>query len=693
MLELLAPAGSMEALTAAVQNGADAVYMGFGDFNARRNAKNFTEADFASAVSYCHLRGVKVYLTLNTLLTDRELPPAAELARRASELGADAVLIQDPGVLRAVRQAAPDLTLHASTQMTVHSLDGVKACADLGFKRAVLSRELPASEIEYICDRSPIEIEVFGHGALCMCYSGQCYFSAVVGERSGNRGLCAQPCRMKYGWNGRADSYPLSLKDACMADRLRQLKKLGVSCLKLEGRMKRAEYVAVVTRIYSTLLKEDRMPTKEEIAALEAAFSRQGFTQGYLDDNTGPHMFGVREEKTPEPKELFDQARQTYVNQETPRVNVKFYALVRPEEPVQVGVEDPQGRVVTAAGDIPQAARTLPITAEQVEKQLSRTGGTPYHCLGVKALVEPGLSVPLSTLNALRRQVLEGLSQKRQALPQVNTGEFKAGARYENPAAPPSLTISVRKAGQISPDLLRLAPAILYVPAEELAAHPECLKGLRPETALGVIPPRVVWDRELPQVMKQLEAARELGATEALIGNLGMIAPCKKLGFTLRADYGLPVFNAQALKELKRFDFASATASFELKLAQLRDISKALPTEAIVYGRLPLMLTENCIIKNRTGRCTCEGENILTDRKGERFPVVKAPGCRSEILNSRKLFLADKPEWKKAGLTYARLMFTTENPWECVQALERYQGEGQWSPAEFTRGLYYRGVE
>ena len=413
MLELLAPAGSMEALTAAVQNGADAVYMGFGDFNARRNAKNFTEADFASAVSYCHLRGVKVYLTLNTLLTDRELPPAAELARRASELGADAVLIQDPGVLRAVRQAAPDLPLHASTQMTVHSLDGVKACADLGFKRAVLSRELPASEIEYICDRSPIEIEVFGHGALCMCYSGQCYFSAVVGERSGNRGLCAQPCRMKYGWNGRADSYPLSLKDACMADRLRQLKKLGVSCLKLEGRMKRAEYVAVVTRIYSTLLKEDRMPTKEEMAALEAAFSRQGFTQGYLDDNTGPHMFGVREEKTPEPKELFDQARQTYVNQENPRVNVKFYALVRPEEPVQVGVEDPQGRVVTAAGDIPQAARTLPITAEQVEKQLSRTGGTPYHCLGVKALVEPGLSVPLSTLNALRRQVLEGLSQKK----------------------------------------------------------------------------------------------------------------------------------------------------------------------------------------------------------------------------------------------------------------------------------------
>ena len=257
MLELLAPAGSMEALTAAVQNGADAVYMGFGDFNARRNAKNFTEADFASAVSYCHLRGVKVYLTLNTLLTDRELPAAADLARRASGLGADAVLVQDLGVLRAVRQAAPDLTVHGSTQLTVHNLDGAKACADLGMKRVVLSRELPASEIEYICTHSPIEIEIFGHGALCMCYSGQCFFSAVVGERSGNRGLCAQPCRMKYGWNGRADSYPLSLKDACMADRIRQIRKMGVSCLKLEGRMKRAEYVAVITRIYSTLIKED----------------------------------------------------------------------------------------------------------------------------------------------------------------------------------------------------------------------------------------------------------------------------------------------------------------------------------------------------------------------------------------------------------------------------------------------------
>lgn len=686
MLELLAPAGSMEAVTAAVQNGADAVYLGFGDFNARRNAKNFTEADFAAAVSYCHLWGVKVYLTLNTLLTDRELPAAAELAKRASQLGADAVLIQDLGVLRAVKMAAPDLTLHASTQMTVHSLDGVKLCADLGMKRCVLSRELPAGEIEYICTRSPIEIEVFGHGALCMCYSGQCFFSAVVGERSGNRGLCAQPCRMKYGWNGRADGYPLSLKDACMAGNIRQLRRMGVACLKLEGRMKRPEYVAVVTRIYSTLIREDRLPTAEEMADLEAAFSRNGFTSGYFDDRPGPEMFGTRDEKTPEPRELFAQARRTYENAQTGRVPVKFYAMVRTGEPVQVGAEDPDGRVVTAAGAVPEAARNVPVTAEQVEKQLSRTGGTPYVSLGCRALVEEGLSVPLSALNALRRQVLDDLSAQRQALPQVRLGEYKEGARYENPTGAPGLSVSVRKAEQISPDLLNLAPAILYVPAEELAAHPEKLKGISRETVLGVIPPRVVWDREQAKVTEQMERARDLGATEALIGNLGMVDSARHLGFALRADYGLPVFNAQALKEFKRLGFVSATASFELKLAQIRDLSKVIPLEAIVYGRLPLMLTENRLGKS-------EGENILTDRRGERFPVVRTAGGRSEILNSKKLFLADKPDWQHVGLTWGRLFFTTENPWECAQVAERYQGKNNWAPNDFTRGLYYRGVE
>ena len=263
MLELLAPAGSMEAVAAAVQNGADSVYLGYGDFNARRNAKNFTPEEAAAAVSYCHLRGARVHLTLNTLLTDRELARAAEQAAHASRIGVDAVIVQDLGVARMLRQVAPDLPLHASTQMTVHSLDGVKACADLGFTRVVLGRELSRDQIAYICQHSPVEIEVFGHGALCMCWSGQCFLSSVIGGRSGNRGLCAQPCRLQYGWSGRADGYPLSLKDLSMARHLKELSDMGVACLKLEGRMKRPEYVAIVTGIYSRAIREGRDPGPE----------------------------------------------------------------------------------------------------------------------------------------------------------------------------------------------------------------------------------------------------------------------------------------------------------------------------------------------------------------------------------------------------------------------------------------------
>ena len=270
MLELLAPAGSPEAVTAAVQAGADAVYLGFGDFNARRNAKNFTLEELTQAVSYCHVRGVKVYLTLNTLLTDRELPAAAETAAQAAQAGVDAVLIQDLGVLRMLRQAAPRLAVHGSTQLTVHSLEGVRRCAELGMTRVVLSRELSREAIEYICLRSPIEIEVFAHGALCMCYSGQCFFSSVIGGRSGNRGLCAQPCRLAYGWGRKADGHPLSLKDMSLAGHLQELRKLGVKCVKLEGRMKRPEYVSIVTGIYARAIHEDREPTAEELRQLDS---------------------------------------------------------------------------------------------------------------------------------------------------------------------------------------------------------------------------------------------------------------------------------------------------------------------------------------------------------------------------------------------------------------------------------------
>ena len=694
-MEILSPAGSPEALRAAVCAGADAVYLGFGQFNARRGAKNFTPDEFASAAAYCRLRGVKVYLTLNTLCSDREMADAVDCAVQASRLGADAVLVQDMGLVRALRQCAPGLPLHASTQMTLHSLDGVKQAADLGMTRAVLARELSRRDIAYICEHSPIEIEVFVHGALCMCYSGQCFMSSVIGGRSGNRGMCAQPCRLPYGWGDElAAGHPLSLKDMSLAGHLRELRDMGVASAKIEGRMKRPEYVYIVTKVYADALRDGREPTAEELSRLEQAFSRQGFTDGYFTERKGPEMFGVREEAK-NPRELFAQAKAAYEKGEGPGVPVKLYALIRAGEPIRVGVEDPEGRVATAEGNVPEAARRRATTREEVEGQLIKTGGTPYRAADVRALVQDGLAVPLSALNGLRRRVLDDLSKQRAALPQRRHGEYKMGARYENHRGEPDLIVSLRRAGQLTFELVKAKPALITLPAEEIAARPDDVKAaIGRGVPVAAVLPRICFDRELPGLRKELEACREAGVADAYVGNLGLVPLCRELGFNLRGDFGLQVFNSQGMKEYKRLGFRSLTASFELKLAQIRDLSKAVDLEMIAYGRLPLMITENCAIKNQSGKCVCSNVNLLTDRKGVRFPVEKAYGCRNEVLNANKVFLADKAaDWKRAGLRAIRLLFTTENGVECVQVLDAYRGTGNYVPNNYTRGLYYRDVE
>ena len=694
-MEILAPAGSPEAVRAAVCAGANAVYLGFGSFNARRNAKNFTQEELSQAISYCHVRGVRLYLTLNTLVSDREMEQAAQQAATASQLGMDAVLVQDLGMVRVLRQVAPDLPVHASTQMSIHNLDGVKQAADLGIRRVVAARELSQDDLAYLCAHSPIEIEAFVHGALCMCHSGQCFMSSAIGGRSGNRGLCAQTCRLPYGLgDGPAEEHPLSLKDMSLAGHLRELERMGVACAKIEGRMKRPEYVYVVTKIYADALREGREPTREEQEQLRAAFSRQGFTDGYFTGHKGPDMFGVRQ-KEPEPKQLFAKARAVYEKGDGPGVPVKFYAMIRPGEPVQVGVEDGEGRVVTAQGALPEVARTRAVTAQDVEGQLGKTGGTPYRCTGVRSLVSDGLSVPLSTLNGLRRQVLDGLSARRALLPPRRHALYKVGARYENPRQEPKITLALRRADQLSCELLRQKPALLYLPVEEICGHPQAAaQALEQEIPVAAVLPRVCFDREMEELQGQLEQCRRLGVAQALVGNLGMVGPARRAGMALRGDFGLQVFNSQALKEYKRLGFVSLTASFELKLAQIRDLSKAVDTELIAYGRLPLMVTENCIIKNQFGKCVCDNPNQLTDRKGVRFPVLRAYGCRNEIFNANKLFLADKAQdYRRAGLWAIRLSFTTENALECAKVLERYRGGGSYTPSNYTRGLYYRDVE
>ncbi|MBE6989692.1 MAG: U32 family peptidase [Ruminococcaceae bacterium] len=698
MTELLAPAGSWEAMTAAVQSGADAVYMGFGSFNARRNAKNFTDEEFARAAAYCHLRGVRVYLTLNTLLTDRELPAAADALRRASDMGVDAVLVQDWGVLQLARQVAPDLPLHASTQMSLFSLGGAMLARELGVERVVLARELARNDIRTICRRCGAQVEVFVHGALCMCYSGQCAMSALIGQRSGNRGTCAQPCRLPYGVNGLCgNDRPLSLKDVNLSSHLRELQEMGVACLKIEGRMKRPEYVAVVTSIYRRLLDEGRGPTPREAARLEAAFSRSGFTDGYYRGEKGPHMLGSRPENARWPEELFAAAREDYEKIEHRAVPVDMRCVIRAGEPAALtAAAERNGRTVTAEarGAVPEPGRTRSLTAEELRTRLGKTGGTAFTVRAVETELDEGLMLSAGTINALRRQVLEDLTNRLSAVPVSGAWPRRTSPEDLLPppcppqADEPELTCSIAAAAQLTPELAESAAAV-YIPLELLDTME--LAPYAARTKLFAVLPRVFRTAD-EAVFRAVLEQHALHLSGALIGNLGHLSVAEGLGMDLRGDFGLNVFNSRSLLLLRDLGLHGATVSFELRHQQVRDLQKYLPCEAIVYGRLPLMITENCPAANTVG-CSHGDGAVLTDRTGAVFPVLCAYGCRSEIENSRVLFLADKPEYRRCGLTRARLRFTTESPEVCLAAIRRYRGQSDWTPANYTRGLFYRGVE
>ena len=695
-MELLSPAGSFAAVRAAALNGADAVYFGFGDYNARRNAKNLTEEEAKEAISFCRVRGVKTYITLNTLMTDRELIKAERFVKLLNEEGADAVIVQDLGLARLIKMVAPDLPMHASTQMTVHSLDGVLAAQKLGFSRVVLARELPLTEIEYISKNAPIETEVFVHGALCMCYSGQCYMSSVIGQRSGNRGLCAQPCRLQYSFFGEATDYHLSLKDLSLAGHLRELKDAGVACLKIEGRMKREEYTAVCTSIYATALKEEREPTRMEVGQLVTAFSRDGFTDGYFTGKKGNWMFGVKSEAPPkDEKTLYQEAKSTYApDKEVSRVNLNFSFVAYKDKKVLLACEDEDKNNHIAEAEPAEIALNRWTTVADIEGSLKKTGGTIFSPGAVNVHIDDGLMIPLSTINALRRECTQKILEKRIAVLPRRSAEFYPGFQRINRTEAPAFTISAMKFEQLSIDLLKCRPELLYLPLNEAYQNREDIEVLQSGGQnCGIIMPRIMFDSEWPKVESILSKMRAIGIVDALCGNIGQIEALIRMGFSPHGDFGLNVMNSQSLKELKKLGLLSATLSFELNMPQIRDISKCIDTELIIYGRLPLMVTENCVIKSRTGNCACESAVNLIDRTGKSFPILQEFEHRNVILNSHKLFLADKDDYKHVGLSFARFLFTTENQRECASVVNSYLNKENYEPSMMTRGLYYRGVE
>ena len=524
--EVLAPAGSTESLTAAVRAGADAVYLGAARFSARAGAKNFGTQELEQAVSYCHVRGVKVYLAVNTLVLDDELPEAVSLLREACVLSVDAVLLQDMGLVRLLRRCAPELRLHASTQTGVHTAAGAKVLYEAGFRRVVLARELSLREMEAIRRECPIELEVFVHGALCMSVSGQCYFSSVLGSRSGNRGMCAQPCRLPFSVPG-GTGHDLSLHDLSLIDRIGELERAGAASLKIEGRLKRPEYVAAATR--ACRLAADGNPVPPELTEhLRAVFSRSGFTQGYADGKLGRAMFGVRskEDVKGATERVLRPLREIY-SSEAQRIPVDFTLKISYNEPMLLTASDGGGHSVRAEGSVPEKARSIPADGERCKKQIEKTGGTPFFAKSVVCDVEPGLAVSAAELNRLRREALGMLADARAKRKPVPFKECDPVRPCGHRAGP--MRLRARFSTDELPESAKRCE-LVYVPYTTDPHRLSCLLESGFHAALEL--PRGLFGIE-ENVRRRLELAKSAGITDVWAGNLD--------GARLAMDVGLDV--------------------------------------------------------------------------------------------------------------------------------------------------------
>ena len=677
-MEILAPAGGMEQLIAGVRSGADAVYLGAGGFNARQNAENFDSQTLNRAVAYCHERGVKAHITLNTLVMDDELAALTATLDEIVASGADAVIVQDPAVAMLVRSRYPDLPMHASTQMTIHNAAGAQALMGLGFSQAVLARELSIEEIAAIHKAAPIPLEVFVHGALCVCVSGQCYLSSILGGRSGNRGLCAQPCRTNMTLKGRP--YALSLKDMTGLAHMEELARAGVATLKIEGRMKRPEYVAAAVTACRNALSGQRV----DMDTLQAVFSRSGFTDGYLTGKRNREMFGYRtkEDVTAAGKVLSTIAA-SYAA-EPGRIPVEMSLVIAPEEPVRLTVTD--GTNVVHAADAPaELAKTAPLTSEEAERHLSQTGGTPYYVKGLKTEISPGLRVSVSRLKQLRRDALTALSEERsRPRPFCCTGAaFIAPKTHEAPEKP-AIRLSFEGEEQIF-DAPQAQTVLL--PMALLLRKPALIDRFG-EKLICRLPELCFPDRE-EEIKIQLKALRDMGVSRVTAGNLGMAALGKEAGFLLHGDYGLNVLNSVSLEAYEKWGFEDALVSFELPMKRIVRLGGALKRGVIAYGYLPLMKMRICPAQGTQGCGGCGGVNLITDARNQSFTLLCRDRRYVELLNGTPLYLGDKP---LKGLDFVLLRFTTES---AERARAVYEGFLNGEPPAFQRtcGLYYRTLQ
>ena len=653
--ELLAPAGDFECLVAAVRGGADAVYIGGKAFSARAYAKNFDSDEIKKAVSYCHLHGVKLYVTMNILLFGNELDEAVAFAKELYVFGVDALIVADLGLIRRLRNEIPDLELHASTQMSVNNSLGADLAYSLGCTRVVLARELSGKNIRAVTEKCKAETEVFLHGALCVCHSGQCLFSSMIGGRSGNRGECAQPCRLPYN-DGK---YILSLSDLSLAEHVTELIESGVASLKIEGRMKSPDYVYTVTSIYRRLLDEHRNSTREENRRLERAFSRGGFTDGYFRGDTFGRMTGVRTEADKQASRM-DATGDFTPDRVKVRARVKI-KLGEPSEMTVYGIDT--DREVTVHGDCADVAKSAPLTEDAVKERLSKMGNTflSLSPSDIELELDSGVNMSVASLNRLRREAAE----KFECFDRVRSND-QNGRKLDTPPAfleenAPKSTAVFYRADTLSSlveDVLSHFD-VIFAPLTDYGAVKD--------RANGIYLPPVIMEDEIKTVEELIGDAKEQGARYALIGNLSHVVLAKKYGLTPLGDFRLNVTNSDSIFALKDIGVPSVTVSAELTARQAGGIG----ARAIVYGRIPLMITERCFMKDNFGCDKC-GKCTLVDRKGIAFPMMREFSHRNLIFNSAYTYMADKLSDIR-GVRGYQFIFTTETAREAARVVRAFR--------------------
>lgn len=667
----------MDSLTAAVRCGANAVYLGAGSFNARRNAANFSPEELEQAVAYCHLRGVKVYLTTNTLVSDAELDDLLGLIHLACHVGIDACIIQDLAVARLIHETAPQIRMHGSTQLAAMTPEGFQELEKLGFVRAVLPRELTLPEIRKIRRHTGLELEIFVHGALCMSVSGQCYLSAMLGGRSGNRGLCAQPCRLPFTAPHSSD-HALSLKDLDLIDHIPELSDAGVLSYKIEGRMKRPEYVAAA--VTACRNKVDGIDDPELTQNLRAVFSRSGFTDGYLTGHRGPDMFGTRrKDDVTAAAPILQKLSQLYAKETSPTpLDLSFSAHTG--QPAELTVTA-MGQTATAASqEPPQPAQKKAADRDSVLRHLEKTGGTAFFVRNAKVDLDDGLFLPASELNALRRDAIDRLSTQivdSFRKPFLGDSAFNTLTQPPHkPSAAPELVVRLQNFQQYNP---ACKPYRLIVP---LRTAEEDLSRLRTDNVtFGVEIPRAQYQHS-ERTIGMLKTAKQNGAAFAAAGTIDGVALAKEAGLPIMGLFTLNAFNSPAMEEYHKLGVQELVVSQELRVPEINALKGSIPCGFIAYGRTPLMLTRNSPVH--------KGDRYLTDRKDTRFPVLPANGA-SELLNSRPIYMADRLS-EVRGADFALIYFTVESRGETEKIIHDMEAHNP-PTGEFTRGLYYRGVK